>query len=99
MEDVTVVLYTMKGCPHCKDFKDLLIKEGIEFYERDIDTYSEEYDTFSKIVENDLIPAFMILESHGEDIKSYLYAPDRNYDELSEAVNIIKEHKENLGII
>lgn len=99
MGDLSVIIYTMKGCPFCKDFKDMLIQENITFYERDIEKFSDEYDTFSKIVENDLIPAFMIIESDGEKMKSYLYAPDRNYEELTEAVQIIKEHRENLGII
>jgi glutaredoxin len=100
MNEIAVILYTMNGCPFCKDFKDMLIEQGIEFYERDIEKFSDEYDKFSKIVENDLIPAFMIIESDGENnMKSFLYAPDRNYNELTEAVQIIKEHKENLGIL
>lgn len=89
----------MKGCPFCVEFKKMLKKEGIEFFDRDIDKYKDEYDTFSKIVENDLIPALLIIEGDGTDYQSFLYAPDRNYFELTEAVNIIKEHKKNVEII
>jgi len=77
----------------------MLKKEGIEFFDRDIDKYKDEYDTFSKIVENDLIPALLIIEGDGQDYQSFLYAPDKNYFELTEAVDIIKEHRKNVGII
>lgn len=89
----------MKGCPFCVEFKKMLKKEGIEFFDRDIDKYKDEYDTFSKIVENDLIPALLIIEGDGQDYQSFLYAPDKNYFELTEAVDIIKEHRKNIGII
>lgn len=99
MKDLNVIVYTMEGCPFCVEFKKLLKKEGIEFFDRDIEKYKDEYDTFSEIVENDLIPALLIIEGDGKDYQSFLYAPDRNYFELTEAVDIIKEHRKNVGII
>ena len=99
MKDLNVIVYTMKGCPFCVDFKKMLKEEGVEFFDRDIDKYKDEYDTFSKIVENDLIPALLIIEGDGTDYQSFLYAPDKNYFELTEAVDIIKEHRKNVGII
>ena len=99
MKDLSVIVYTMKGCPFCVEFKDMLTKEGIEFFDRDIDEYKDEYDTYSEITENDLIPALLIIESDENDHQSYLYAPDRNYYELTEAVQIIKEHRKKLGIV
>jgi glutaredoxin len=99
MKDLNVIVYTMKGCPFCDQFKEMLVQEGIEFFDRDIDKYSSEYDTFSKITENDMIPALLIIEGDGENYESFLYAPDRNYNELTEAVDIIKEHRKKIGII
>ena len=89
----------MEGCPFCVEFKEMLTNEGIEFFDRDIDKYKDEYDVFSKITENDMIPALLIIEGNGKDYQSYLYAPDRNYNELKEAVDIIKGHRKNVGII
>ena len=89
----------MKGCPFCEEFKKMLKKESIEFFDRDIDEYKDEYDTFSKITENDMIPALLIIEGEGNDDESFLYAPDRNYMELTEAVDIIKKHRKKIGII
>jgi glutaredoxin len=99
MKNLSVVVYTMKGCPFCVQFKDLLTTEGIEFFDRDIDEYKEEYDLYSKITENELIPAMLIIEGEEENYESFLYAPDRDYNELTEAVDIIKKHKKNIGII
>ena len=92
MKKVNVVVYTMKGCPFCEDFKKMLQENNISFHERDIDEYSEEYDVFSKITENDMIPAFLIIEGDEQQHKSFLYAPERNYNELTEALEIIKKH-------
>jgi len=89
----------MKGCPFCDDFKKMLKEERIEFFDRDIDKYEKEYDMFTEITENDMVPALLIIEGDGKDYKSYMYAPERNYNELTEAISIIKEHKNSLGII
>jgi glutaredoxin len=96
MKELSVVVYTMKGCPHCVEFKEILTKEGIEFFDRDIDEYKEEYDLYSEITDNDMIPALLIIEGDEENHKSFLYAPDRDYNELNEALDIIKRHKELL---
>jgi hypothetical protein len=34
-----------------------------------------------------------------ETHESFLYAPERNYNELTEALDIIQEHRKNVGII
>ena len=88
----------MKGCPFCVEFKEMLTKEGIEFFDRDIDEYKSEYDLFSEITNNDMIPALLI-EGDVKKHKSFLYAPERNYNELTEAVDIIRKHQRKTGII
>lgn len=99
MNDLNIIVYTMKGCPFCTDFKEMLTNEGIEFFDRDIDEYKDEYDIFSEITENDMIPSLLIIEGNGETYNSYLYAPERNYNELTEALQIIKEHRVKMGIV
>lgn len=99
MSDLNVIVYTMKGCPFCTDFKDMLTNEGIEFFDRDIDDYDEEYQLFVEVTDNDMIPALLIIEGDNKEYKSFLYAPERDYDELSEALSIIKEHRKNAGLI
>ena len=97
--DKVLIVFTMKGCPFCDQFKEMLVKEEIEFFDRDIDKYKDEYDTYSKITENDMIPALLIIEGDGKDYESFLYAPDRNYMELTEAVDIINQHRKKIGLI
>ena len=79
----------MEGCPYCHDFKDMITKENIEFTDLDINEHSDEYDMFTKIVENDLVPAFMILDDQGGP--TTFMAPDRDYEELDEAIEKIKQ--------
>ena len=99
MKNLNVIVYTMKGCPFCVDFKELLVKEGIEFFDRDIDEYKDEYEVYTQITENDMIPAFLIIEVDESKYESFLYAPERNYNELTEAVDIINQHRKKVGII
>jgi glutaredoxin len=92
MKDLTVLVYSMKGCPFCEQFKEMLTNEDIEYFDRDIDVYKDEYDKFSQITNNELIPALLIIEGEDKKYDSFLYAPDRDYNELNEAVDIIKNH-------
>jgi len=81
----------MDGCPFCQMMKEKLIESNIIYYERDIDECKDEYDLFVEITENDYVPAFMIIE--GDDEKqpiTSLYAPDRDFNDLDEGLEIIK---------
>lgn len=99
MKNISVVVYTMKGCPFCTQFKDMLNENNIEFYDRDIHEYSDEYNLYTEITKCDLIPSLMVIETDGEEHKSFLYAPEQHYNQLEEAVNIIKEHRVKMGLI
>lgn len=83
-----IVVFTMDGCPHCSDFKEMLIKENIEFIEADIDENKEEYDMFVKVTENEYVPAVMIVNESTKDAK--FLAPDRDFQDLEEAISKIK---------
>ncbi len=92
MKKVNVIVYTMKGCPFCEDFKKMLKEERIKFHDRDIHEYADEYDVYSKITKNDMIPSLLIIEGDEKNHKSFLYAPERNFNELIEALEIVKKH-------
>jgi hypothetical protein len=47
---------------------------------------------FKEITGNDFVPSFMIVESPDDEPVSHLFAPERDYNEIDEGVNIIKEH-------
>jgi glutaredoxin len=86
--DKHLVVFTMVGCPFCQDFKELLKGDNIDFVDMDIHENPEEYEMFSQITENDLVPAFMIVDE--EDNSAQYFAPDRDYEELDQAIKIIK---------
>jgi len=92
MDNKLVIVYTMKGCPHCTDFKDLLTQCEIEFYERDINEYSDEFDMFVELTGKDYVPAFMLVdESETDEPIPMLFAPEEDFNELEEALEIIKK--------
>jgi glutaredoxin len=78
----------MEGCPYCYDFKNMLKEEKIEFLDLDINKNEEEYSMFTQIVENDLVPAFMIVDDQNNN--TVFMAPDRDFQDLDEAINLIK---------
>jgi glutaredoxin len=88
------VVYTMKGCPHCGHIKEELKKNKITFIERDIEEYEEEYDEFSKVVENEYVPALMLLTLDDNDNASNVkfLAPDRDYQDIFEGVELVKNY-------
>jgi glutaredoxin len=95
MSDVSVIIYTMKGCPHCTELKKKLDEQNIEYYDRDIFEYSDEYQIFVEITDNDLVPSLLIIEGDETNYESHVYVPDVHYNDINEAVGIILEHKKN----
>lgn len=87
-----VIMYSMKGCPWCDKMKNALKESNIKYRERDIDEYKKEYDMFVEATDNDFVPAFMILDVKNGDInKVKLMAPDRDYDDIPEAIEKLKQ--------
>jgi glutaredoxin len=99
MNQLNVIVYTMKGCPYCSQLKNMLREQNINFFDRDIHEYKEEYSWYCETTKCDLIPALMVIETCEGKHKSYLYAPDEHYHHLDEAISLIKEHKTKLGIL
>jgi glutaredoxin len=79
----------MDTCHHCSQFKEILKSENLEFMDRDINQFNEEYELF-RGAKNDLVPAFMIVDDETPS-QSELFAPEIDFPTLEEAVRIIKE--------
>jgi glutaredoxin len=88
------VVYTMKGCPFCTMMKEELVKENIDFLERDIDEYEEEYEEFVNVTENEYVPSLMLLTLEDEEnVKDVVFlAPDRDYQDIYEGVGMVKKY-------
>lgn len=88
------VLYTMKGCPFCGMIKEELKNNNIVFVERDIHDNEEEYEKFVEMTQNEFIPAFMLLtvneKEEATDIT--LLAPERDFQDIHEGVDMVKQY-------
>jgi len=88
------VVYTMDGCPFCQMSKEELEKNNLPYIARDIEEYEDEYDEFVRITENEFVPALMLLtldeEENASNVK--LLAPDRDYEDIYEGVEMVKTY-------
>jgi hypothetical protein len=71
--------------------KEMLDKENVEYVDRDIHEYEEEYNLFVEVTNNEYVPSFMLIESPDDDPITGLFAPDRDFEDINEGVKIIKE--------
>ena len=77
-----IKIFSMKGCPHCDNLKNQLIENKIVFTEVDIDENKELYDSFSKKVDSEFLPAVVIGKT--------AFLPERSFNTIDEAVKQIK---------
>lgn len=82
----------MKGCPHCDEFKKMLSENGIDFFDRDIELYEDEYKLYVEISESEYVPTLLIIEGDESNPNSFIYTPAKDYDTLEEAITIIENH-------
>jgi len=89
---IRTYLFSMYGCPHCQEMKDMLEESGIDYIVKDIDEDEDEYAEYQALVEgNEYVPAFLCVELEENKVKRYgAFAPDRDYMELSEALDKVK---------
>ena len=86
-----VLLYTMDGCPHCKDFKKMLNENGLDYNERNIKDHEKEYKQFVEATKNEYLPAFTLVElNEGEEPKIKMATPDESFGTLDEALELVK---------
>jgi glutaredoxin len=88
--DKIAVVFTMKGCPFCVELKEMLEKEGLPFVNRDIHEHEDEYELFVEVTGNEYVPAFMLIESPETEPVTELFAPDRDFADITEGFEIIK---------
>lgn len=79
----------MKDCGFCNSFKKKLKSKNINFLNRDVDEFEEEYELFKELVGNSFVPAFLLMDEEKGDIK--VFAPKRDFITLDEALNKILE--------
>jgi len=90
--DKLVVIFSMKSCPFCHMMKEMLDKENIPYVDRDIHEHEDEYQMFVDATGNEFVPSFMLIEDYeSENSNTHLFAPERDFNEIQDGVQIIKE--------
>jgi glutaredoxin len=79
-----IKIFSMKGCQQCDNLKNQLKESKIDFTEVDIDDNKELYDSFSKKVDSEFLPAVVIGKT--------AFLPERSFNTIDEAVKQIKTH-------
>lgn len=84
----------MKSCPHCNTVKEMMEKKDINFIERDIDDFDDEYQkVIVENTKNEYLPAFCLLDIKEEKSSSEvtIMTPDDDFESLEEAVQKIEK--------
>lgn len=86
-----VILFSMKGCPHCDNLKQQLTERKISFIEKDVDEPENDllYESFSKKVDSEFLPAVVIGKK--------AFIPDRSFNTIDQAADIIENHLQGLS--
>jgi len=85
------ILYTMNGCPHCDNLKNIIYKEGIDVDIRNIDDHEEEYKQFVEATGSEFLPAFTLVETKDDGKHDIiLNVPDEQFNTVEEAAKKIK---------
>jgi len=85
------ILYTMDGCPHCENLKEIIYEQDIDVDIRNIKDHEKEYQQFVDASKSEYLPAFTLVEtkeSGKHDI--YLNVPDEHFNNVNEAAEKIK---------
>ena len=83
-----VVVFSMEGCPHCDNLKNILKERNISFVERDVDKHEVLYENFSRAVKSEFLPAVVIGK------KAFL--PEKSFKTIEQAGEIIQNYLQGL---
>lgn len=88
---VMPIVFSMEGCPHCDNLKKQLKESNIEFKVVDVDEKENHvlYESFSKKVDSDFLPAVVVGK------KAFL--PDKSFKTIDDGVKLIKEYLQSLS--
>jgi len=84
-----VILFSMKGCPYCDDLKNKLEEKKIRFVERDVDEHEILYESFSKKVDSEFLPAVVIGKK--------AFVPEKSFKTIEQAADIIESYLQELS--
>ena len=80
-----IKVYTLTNCSYCKELKEFLIQDNIEFSEVNIDLpeNEKEFSELAKIAESEVVPMVKIDDK--------LLVPNKSFHTILDGYNLIKK--------
>jgi len=85
-----VLVYSQGNCPYCTELKGLLDNNTIPYRVKDIDKHKKEWESISKHSGVEYVPTVLLMDK--DNGVGNVLAPDRDFDELDECVQLIQTH-------
>ena len=82
-----ITIYTNETCPYCKTVKEKLEEESIEFIEKDVLKFANEWNSISELTGMAQLPTLVFDKEY--------YIPGRDYFNPEHLISIIKESKKS----
>jgi len=80
-----ITIYTNETCPYCKTIKEILEKENIEFVEKDVSKFTNEWSSLSELLGIAQLPTLTFNKEY--------FVPGRDFFNPEHLISIIKELK------
>ena len=87
---ITVCVFTMNGCPHCKQLKERLRKEGIEFVEYPIEDHQVLWLQIVGQLKEELLPTVFL--KNDQNSSGIVLMPNITVQTEEEMIQKIKEN-------
>lgn len=80
-----VRVYTINNCPYCKELKDILTSEGIEYVDVNVDLpeNEDEYNRLHEVIKSNDVPVVKVGQQ--------LLVPQISFTSIQEAANLTKK--------
>jgi len=85
-----VLVYSQDNCPYCSELKGLLDTNAIPYTIKDIDKNEKEWEDISKHSGVEYVPTVLVTDK--DKGVGNILAPDRDFDELDECIQLIQTH-------
>lgn len=84
----TIIVFTLNGCSHCIELKNLLKKENIPFKDIEVEKNKEIWDKVVEQTGHNSLPTVYVSLDNGDS--GPVFIPERDYTDKNELVEKLK---------
>lgn len=97
-----IIIFTLAGCPACNELKSTLKQKDLEYIEIEIYEYPHVWEEVVNVTKVDSVPTMLLKQtvdddSDTEEKKSNLYVAGVDFNNINEAIEIIRNYFSNKG--